>query len=133
MHLGYSLNIEQTQKLIMTPELRQAITVLQLPAAELVQYIENAMLENPLLEVPEDSDGEEGEVSFEVRHEDFTSDWCDYLSECGQFDRSLDREWAEEDDRERNNFERFVAQAPTLHEYLTYSSISRFLTQAFAR
>ncbi len=58
MHLGYSLNIEQTQKLIMTPELRQAITVLQLPAAELVQYIENAMLENPLLEVPDDADGE---------------------------------------------------------------------------
>lgn len=118
MHLGYGLNIEQTQKLIMTPELRQAITVLQLPAAELVQYIENAMLENPLLEIPEELDGEEDEHSEKAGRDDFKSDWCDYLSECGHFDRSLDRAWAERDDGERNSFEHFVAPAPSLHEYL---------------
>lgn len=119
MHLGYSLNLEQTQKLIMTPELRQAITVLQLSAAELVQYIENAMLENPLLEVPEEPDAEENEIPERTRNDDFTSDWCDYLSECGHFDRTLDRAWAEQDDGEHANFEHFVAQAPSLQEYLT--------------
>ncbi len=119
MHLGYGLNLEQTQKLIMTPELRQAITVLQLSAAELVQYIENAMLENPLLEVPEELDTEGNEISERSRTDDFTSDWCDYLSESGHFDRTLDRAWAEQDDGEHANFEHFVAQAPSLHEYLT--------------
>jgi RNA polymerase sigma-54 factor len=30
MRIGFNLNVEQSQKLIMTPELREAITVLQL-------------------------------------------------------------------------------------------------------
>jgi DNA-directed RNA polymerase specialized sigma54-like protein len=47
MRLGYGMKLEQTQKLVMTPELRQAIKVLQLSAIDLAQYVENAMLENP--------------------------------------------------------------------------------------
>jgi RNA polymerase sigma-54 factor len=58
MRLGYSLNLEQTQKLIMTPELRQAITILQLPVLELAEYIEQEMLENPLLETKEEREDE---------------------------------------------------------------------------
>ncbi|KUK36824.1 MAG: polymerase sigma-54 factor [Clostridia bacterium] len=116
MRLSYGINLEQTQKLIMTPELRQAITVLQLSAVDLAQYVENAMLENPLLEVTEDADAE-GVASSEKFKDDFTREWCEYLSECGQVDRSFDRAWAEEEG-ERYNFEHFVAQVPTLSEHL---------------
>ena len=38
----------------MTPELRQAITILQLSTLELDRYIENQLLENPLLDVGDD-------------------------------------------------------------------------------
>ncbi len=117
MRLGYGITIEQSQKLLMTPELRQAITVLQLSAAELTQYIEDALLENPLLEVREE-EGEEVSRGCSAR-EDFTRDWCEYLAEYGQVVRSFDRAWVERDEGEHLSFEHFVAQAPSLHEYLT--------------
>ncbi|MCL4441833.1 MAG: RNA polymerase sigma-54 factor, partial [Firmicutes bacterium] len=53
MRMDFGLNLEQTQKLIMTPELRQAITVLQMSSLELTEYVEQQVLENPLLEVRE--------------------------------------------------------------------------------
>ena len=51
--IGFDLRLEQKQKLIMTPELRQAIEILQLPAFELSQYINQVLTENPLIEVQE--------------------------------------------------------------------------------
>jgi RNA polymerase sigma-54 factor len=50
MHIGLGLWQEQTQKLVMTPELRQAITVLQFSSYELLEYIENEMTQNPVIE-----------------------------------------------------------------------------------
>lgn len=47
------LILEQSQKLIMTPELKQAITVLTLPALELTNYIQQQLEENPVLELPD--------------------------------------------------------------------------------
>ena len=47
MRLGYELTIEQTQKLSMTPELIQAIQILQFNSQELTDYIQNELLENP--------------------------------------------------------------------------------------
>ena len=44
------LNLEQTQKLIVTQELRQAITLLTMPLLELQQFIEEQLQENPVLE-----------------------------------------------------------------------------------
>lgn len=48
--LSYGLQMQQTQRLIMTPELRAAITVLQLPVTELEEYIDQQLLENPVLD-----------------------------------------------------------------------------------
>ena len=50
MKIGYELTIEQTQKLAMTPELIQAIRILQFNNQELNEYIGNELLENPVLE-----------------------------------------------------------------------------------
>ncbi|MGO9459343.1 MAG: RNA polymerase factor sigma-54, partial [Rhodomicrobium sp.] len=55
--LHLRLEPRQTQKLVITPQLRQAIKLLQLSALELQSYIENEIRENPLLsagERPED-------------------------------------------------------------------------------
>ena len=51
MKLGYEMSLKQVQKLVITPELRQAITILQLPWIELEQYISEEVMENPFLEL----------------------------------------------------------------------------------
>ena len=56
MNIHYGLNLQQSQKLMMTPELRQAIKILQLSAIELGQYVNQILLENPLMEVKEEAD-----------------------------------------------------------------------------
>ncbi|WP_257351889.1 RNA polymerase factor sigma-54 [Pseudalkalibacillus decolorationis] len=43
----------QSMKLVMTQELRQAITILQYPTLELSQFIEQQAVENPLVELQE--------------------------------------------------------------------------------
>ena len=50
MKLGQQLNIKQNQSLIMTPQLQQAIKLLQLTNIELSDFIEKAQLENPFLQ-----------------------------------------------------------------------------------
>jgi len=50
VQLDYRLKLETSQKLIMTPQLRQAIAILQLPATELAALVEKELLENPVLE-----------------------------------------------------------------------------------
>jgi len=53
LKVGFELNMQQTQKLIMTTELRQAIQVLQYNNLELREYITKEMETNPFLEVAE--------------------------------------------------------------------------------
>ena len=58
MKLGYELTIEQTQKLVMTPELIQAIQLLQFNTQELENYVQEQLLTNPVLERAEKADGD---------------------------------------------------------------------------
>jgi RNA polymerase sigma-54 factor len=44
---------QQTAKMRMTPQLRQAIKILQLPAPELLEHIRRELEDNPVLEAPE--------------------------------------------------------------------------------
>ena len=44
MKLGYDLTIEQVQKLVMTPELIQAIQILQFNTQELDSYVQELSL-----------------------------------------------------------------------------------------
>ena len=56
MVLGPRLNLRQSQSLVMTPQLQQAIKLLQMSNVELTDYIEQEIEQNPLLE-REDMDG----------------------------------------------------------------------------
>ncbi|MDR0519933.1 MAG: RNA polymerase factor sigma-54 [Clostridiales Family XIII bacterium] len=51
MYLGYELRIEQKQTLAMTPELIQAIKILQYNIQELNEYVDDQLLSNPMLEL----------------------------------------------------------------------------------
>ncbi|MBH8605035.1 RNA polymerase factor sigma-54 [Thermoactinomyces sp. CICC 10522] len=53
IQMGYGLYQEQRMKMVMTPELRQAIQILQFSASDLWQYIIEQMTENPVLELPD--------------------------------------------------------------------------------
>ncbi|SDG49585.1 RNA polymerase factor sigma-54 [Desulfosporosinus hippei] len=120
MRLGYGLSLEQTQKLIMTPELRQAITILQLSALDLSTYVEEQLLENPLLENLEESvDSKvEAEPPAVVEESPATDkwevDWQDYVHD--QDENRVRQERVITEDKQR--FDPFVAAAPTLLEHL---------------
>ncbi len=53
MSMGLGLYQEQTLKLVMTPELRQAITILQYSSVELNAYLHEQANENPVIELQE--------------------------------------------------------------------------------
>ena len=55
MQLSQSLNIKQKQSLVMTPQLQQAIKLLQLTNLELKQFLEEQTFDNPFLNVEEEN------------------------------------------------------------------------------
>jgi len=115
MQMSYGLTLSQTQKLVMTPELRQAITILQLSAQELDEYIEQELLENPLLDLNEDIPKNEDSVDKLQQKDSDTIDWEDYFQDCADLDfMRFPREKKEEE----SGFENFVSSTPTLQEHL---------------
>lgn len=59
MVLTPRLDLRQSQSLVMTPQLQQAIKLLQLSNLDLAAYVEQQLEENPLLE-RDRSDSESG-------------------------------------------------------------------------
>jgi RNA polymerase sigma-54 factor len=57
MALSPRLDLRQSQSLVITPQLQQAIKLLQLSAVELAEYVEQEMVSNPLLETDDSSEG----------------------------------------------------------------------------
>ncbi len=124
MRIGYGLNLEQTQKLIMTPELRQAIAVLQLSALELSGYVEQQMLENPLLDVIDDS----ADKSADHTQEDSPAQEKNEGAEEGPWDMNWEEYFQHQEERiskeydpdagQSTRFEPFLAAGPSLQEHL---------------
>ncbi|MBC7325037.1 MAG: RNA polymerase sigma-54 factor, partial [Moorella sp. (in: Bacteria)] len=82
MRSGMGLNLEQTQKLIMTPELRQAIVVLQLSTLELTEYVQQELQENPLLEVRDEGEAAASEEPVEDYDPlELEFDWQEYFQD----------------------------------------------------
>jgi RNA polymerase sigma-54 factor len=134
-----ALEIRQTpklvQQLVITPQLQQAIRLLQLTRLELVELISQEMKENPLLEEEEDTEesieaegsvGEQdqGEPSLDVEHtvevkgegegaEEF--DWENYLE---NYNLAPVQRQNREDGEERPSFENFLTKRTTLSDHL---------------
>jgi RNA polymerase sigma-54 factor len=64
MGLGPSLSIRQSQQLVLTPQLRQAIQLLQLSNLELESFIAEELSKNPLLEARSDEPDEQPAGDF---------------------------------------------------------------------
>lgn len=51
LFFGHDLNIEQSQKLTLTPEMIQSLNILQYSMNDLIEYVSDAMNENPAIEM----------------------------------------------------------------------------------
>lgn len=124
VRMDMGLNLEQTQKLIMTPELRQAIKILQLSTIELNEYLEQEVLENPLLELGNDvelpGNGVEAESQLSQTEElpvpELDVDWQEYF----QDESDLGFIPSPRSEEKNYSFEYFTSKEPTLHDHLRY-------------
>jgi len=82
MNMRQSLHLRQTQSLVMTPQLRQAIQMLQMSTIELGAFLASEMERNPLIEIadgvqaaarPEPSAGERLAVDADMRRADLAA------------------------------------------------------------
>ncbi|TNE64484.1 MAG: RNA polymerase sigma-54 factor [Alphaproteobacteria bacterium] len=83
MALAPRLDLRQSQQLVMTPQLQQAIKLLQLTNLELADYVSQEVERNPLLEMGDPTEG--GGAQDGGENGGTASD--EYLTEGGDFDR----------------------------------------------
>ncbi len=111
MRMGYGLELTQSQKLVMTPQLKQAITVLQLNALELDQYVKEQMESNPVLEVTEET----VKPLKEDKEQDIN--WKEYIEDHDN------RHYAPNPynpDHEEFSYENIISKEATLQEHLLF-------------
>lgn len=80
MALTPKLALRQSQSLVMTPQLMQAIKLLQLSSLDLVAYVDRELEQNPLLERQETSEAPEPSEPGERRDDRSASDGADPVS-----------------------------------------------------
>ncbi|MDR0425395.1 MAG: RNA polymerase factor sigma-54 [Clostridiales Family XIII bacterium] len=136
MKLGYELTIEQTQKLVMTPELIQAIQILQFNTQELDAYVEEQLLTNPILEADIQDSGQKADSSddteygFDAAKDDDRQaeprskkedefDWPEYLKER-EFDDISYRQWEYQKEPSDYTYEQYVSSEVGLTEHLLF-------------
>jgi RNA polymerase sigma-54 factor len=124
MEMKHSLHLSQTQKLIMTPRLQQALKLLQVPTLELQQILKQEVLQNPLLEEVDEvtdqedidkeqsADEQNNEESEDPAEED-PIDWSEYLQ-----DGSLDRTYVPPSETSIEFLEKVPVTRTTLAESL---------------
>ena len=82
-----SLGLKTSQQLALTPQLQQAIKLLQMSTVELKEELEQAVSDNPLLEMEESPDSGLGKESKEtVSDESLPTETSDQKSSSGQLE-----------------------------------------------
>ena len=72
--ISQRLDLRQSQSLVMTPQLQQAIKLLQLNNMELAEFVEEELAQNPLLEKDESSDSDSAEQAEKAPETDHLED-----------------------------------------------------------
>lgn len=122
MKMGFELSLSQTQKLIMTPELRQAIQILQFNNVELMEYLNNQLEANPFLEVvdkkDEDSKDDIDKADSYLDGDD-TNDKIDWKEVVERYDDiSYKVNEIANDTEKRQSFESYTSKKASLKEHL---------------
>ena len=106
MQLGQQIKMRQSQSLVMTPQLQQAIKLLQMTNLELCQYLENQQAENPFLEI--DTNTQESQ-NDDYQPQDETSN----LTDAMQNGKSISEDPSSNQDYE-NRYETELNERPKL-------------------
>ncbi|HEY1638906.1 MAG TPA: RNA polymerase factor sigma-54 [Rhizomicrobium sp.] len=144
MALTQRLELRQGQSLVMTPQLQQAIKLLQLSNLELAEYVEGELEKNPLLErgEPETVNGEEHQPEISAsseepletalarddfaKAEDLDADKSDVYAEDGAVGPPRDSQLSDWTslrshapiDGDEDGFGRTLCEAPNLKDHL---------------
>ncbi len=129
MRMDARLQLKQTQKLIMTQMLQQAIKLLPLSRLELVQTIRQELMENPLLEemlLEEDeeiasTDKEEPTAEADEQSQNETEgeiDWDVYMQDM--MEMGLTTSSSPRDSQEMPSYEATLSRKMSLPEYLLW-------------
>jgi RNA polymerase sigma-54 factor len=123
MKMGFELNLSQTQKLIMTPELRQAIQILQFNNVELMEFIYKQLEVNPFLESldnknHETSSGEDNEqsISYETNDSNDEIDWKEITEKYDDLSYKAYEKNIDNDDKQ--SFESYTSKKMSLKDHL---------------
>lgn len=128
--INQRLDLRQSQNLVMTPQLQQAIKLLQLNNVELLEFIEAEIAQNPLLEkLPTEAETEAAEKPAPEQNdnvqEDFDSGWTGNEAEGPQQSSDFDAGTAMIGAGGNRNFDEldetsdsFLTRTETLREHL---------------
>jgi RNA polymerase sigma-54 factor len=127
------LSLRQSQRVVMTPLLQQAIQLLQLSTLELQEVVQKELLENPLLEemAPETSDAPDGQAAPDVPTvaapeplvaepppSERQTDDLPFDLNAVMFDDHEERSLVAQEDREDLPFENMVRSVSSLSDHL---------------
>ncbi|WP_429885012.1 RNA polymerase factor sigma-54 [Geoalkalibacter halelectricus] len=145
MALEIRQQLKLSQQLVMTPQLQQAIKLLQLSRMELIDLVQQELEENPILDEGQDiaEEKELAEESGEVSKESVAEEGGDDLPEVkGDKEGLNDIDWqtylegynlggsvadSYEDDEERPSYENLLTKKTTLTDHLMWQlNLSRF-------
>ena len=141
MALENRLELRLSQKLVLTPQLQQAIKMLQLPHLELTEFLNQELVENPFLEesvdeipadelTPEEKDSIEREEKAAAESEDTFEDTGAPLEKLMSF--SVDEYFEERSSDGRDmgyfnpgtitppSFDQFLSKKPDLYDHLLW-------------
>ncbi len=114
MELGFELTQRQEQKLIMTPELRQSLKILQISSQELSEHIRLEMEKNPLVEAVEE---DKAPPVKPAQNEGYPMDWKEYFRSLSSGNRGLDDPIYPEEDQDYLN-DAGTEEEVSLYEHL---------------
>ncbi len=128
MNVDHRINLNVSQRLVMTPMLQQAIKLLQMSRLELVDLVQQEMLENPVLEELEENDEprsedqeyasqEEPSASEESERPENSIDWEDYFTDNPA---SLGYHGEYGSDEDNQTYDNVMTRSQTLAEHLTW-------------
>ena len=108
---------ELRQKITLSPQVYQGLSILAMPVADLQQLIETEILENPVLELEEDeyeSPDESDEQRDSIEDERAWDEWLDQYEELERMDGTAQRD----PNTEEINADEFVGGVQSFADYL---------------
>lgn len=109
-----NLEAKLGQKLLITPQMKQSLRILQMPYMELISELNNVLEENPVLEEVEIQEAKDEDNFDEFLRELQKVDWQDYFGDLSEGLSYVP------DDEDTVNFDKFIGKKENLYEHLLF-------------